>query len=291
MESQGYSQSQIAKLLGITQASVSKYLASGSEKAYAALKSLSVRAEDADGYASVLAEDVKDGLVRGTGTILSLWTSLLARGSVCSAHRAEHPELADCEVCMDLYGANRGGLSESVRMVSEGVRILERSDTFASVMPEVSVNLAYVPEGGDTLEEVVAVPGRIVRVLGSPRAVLAPELGASKHMARVLLFAASKVPRYRSVVNLKFDRRIEKSLTRLGLRVVKTSGAYQEGTEDPSAEAIGRAVVKAKGGFDAVIDVGGRRVEPNLYLFSETPKQVAELAVRISMFYSAREVS
>ncbi|MDG6909533.1 MAG: hypothetical protein JRN57_01395 [Nitrososphaerota archaeon] len=287
LRSQGLSQNRISSLLGITQASVSIYLSSDRKKTYAGLSTLGVAGPDADRYASQLSTALAKGPTDGVRALAGIWTGLLGNGSVCDAHRRLHPSLAGCDFCIVEYGRRGGEKEAAVAEVAEAVRVLEGSKYFAEVMPEVSVNIACAAGDAATPSDVVAVPGRIVKVKGRAKAMLPPEAGASVHMARMLLLARSRQPELRACINLRFDRRMEGVLRRAGLRTFPISGVPRSGVDDPTFSAFERKLRTSRGRFDAVIDEGGGGTEPNLYLFARGARDVAELAIRLAGEYSA----
>ncbi len=285
--SKGHSQNQIAGMLGTTQASVSLYLSSKPEKAYSALSAFALGREEADRYSALLAEDVKRSSVEAVGTLGSLWRSLLGQGLVCEAHRKLYPSLSQCDVCIKEYGGREGDKSGAIALVKEAVGVLESSKAFVAVMPEVSVNIAYAPEGARTPDDVVAVPGRIVRIKGSAKAMLPPEFGASRHMARILILVRTRRPEVNATVNLRYDSKVKAVLRKLGIRTIDIGGYRQSGIEDGAVGALKRRLSSQIHDFDAIIDSGEMGVEPNAYLFGTSPTKVAELAVRAAKLYAA----
>lgn len=287
LRSQGLSQSRISSMLGVTQASVSMYLSSRPEKAFADLASLSVRREEAERNATVLAEDVKRSPVYGVETLGSLWRAMLGQGMVCEAHRKLYPSLSQCDVCVKEYGGRQGPGTDAIDQVSKAVRQLESSPVFVEVMPEVSVNIAFAPSGSSSPEEVVAVPGRIVRVKGRARATLPPEFGASRHIARILLIVMSRRPKTNACLNLRYDGKMRNVLRKIGLRTLEIAEDSESPSEDRVISALTSRLMGAVRVFDVVVDLGGKGVEPNLYLFGRDPAEVAALAIRIAKLYSA----
>jgi XRE family transcriptional regulator, thiamine biosynthesis regulator len=287
LRGEGASQGRISSLLGVTQASVSMYLARGLDSAYKDLEKLSVTREEADRYAAILAEDLKQSPAYAVETLTSIWRALLGRGSVCPAHRALYPVLATCDVCMQGHRAGGGSRDPSaIESVARAVHGLEGMPGFAAVMPEVSVNVAYAPQGSESTEDVVAVPGRIVRVRGSARASLPPEFGASTHLAKVLLVVKSRFPELRAAMNLRYDAKMAKAVSRLGIRAAKVGGEYPAGTDDPVVGAVARVLETSKR-VSAIVDEGGRGTEPSLYLFARDPGSLVGLASRVAAAYSA----
>ncbi len=287
LRSEGLSQSRISSLLGVTQASISMYLSARSEHAYSGLATLSVERDEADRNATLLAEDLKRSPVYGVETLGSLWRGMLGRGMVCEAHRRLYPSLSQCDVCIKEYGGRGGEGSGAITQVSEAVKLLESSRAFVSAMPEVSVNIAFAPPDSRSPEDVVAVPGRIVKVKGRAKATLPPEFGASRHIARILLLAIARQPEKRAALNLRYDVKMQRVLKRLGLRALRLDEYQQTGADDPTAAALAERLRSGSPVFDTVVDPGGKGLEPSLYLFGRSAAEVAGLALSIARLYSA----
>lgn len=286
LRSQGLSQTRISALLGVTQASVSLYLASDAKKAHSALARLSVSKSVADRYASHLAADVTKGPADGVGTLDSIWKGLLGSGAICPAHRSLYPELADCDVCIKLYGLEGGEKSLAVSDVADAVRLIEGSPDFVALIPEVSVNIACATPDAATPADVIAVPGRIVRVKGRAKALLPPEAGASIHMSKVLLAVRRRRPAVRACINLRYDSKVASAMKSMGLRTLSVGNHHRTASVDPTVDAIQRRLRGASSNFDAIVDLGGSGVEPNVYLFAESAKAVTALALKVARVYS-----
>ncbi len=286
LRSQGLSQSRISGLLGTTQASVSLYLSADPERAYSVLERFALSKQEADDKAGLLADAAMRGAVDGTAALSAVWASLLGNGLACSFHRELYPSLSGCDVCIKQFG-QRGSRSAIVAEVAEAVRMLEGSPDFVSVMPEVSVNIACALEDAVSPSDVVAIPGRIVRVRGRAKAMLPPEPGASAHMSRVLLLAKSRRKELRACVNVRYDRRMAEAMKKVRLRSVSMGEHSRRAGEDPTAEALERRLASTNDPFDAIVDKGGSGIEPNVYLFAKGAKEAAGLALKLARAYSA----
>jgi XRE family transcriptional regulator, thiamine biosynthesis regulator len=287
LKEDGLSQGKIASLLGLTQASVSSYLSTSAVKQMAALSAFGVTAEEAETYAALLAEDLKNNPTYAVATLYSIWNKLLGGGDACALHRSEYPFLATCEVCMKVFGPERGGAEGDIEHVMSALRSIEGSSLFVRVMPEVSVNVAYAPEGAKSVEDVVAIPGRIVRVKGQARSFMRPEYGASTHLAAILLEVERKHPAIRAAMNLRYDDRMSEVLGSLHVKKLTIGHAYPTDSQDKVLGAL-RARLSAPGGseFEAVVDEGGEGVEPSLYLFGNDAINVVRRALEIARAYT-----
>lgn len=285
LNNQGLSQGRIASLLGITQASVSLYLSEKPSKPFDQLSELGVSGEEGERYSSLLAEDLKRNPVYAVTTLYAIWSDLLGKGLMCTAHRREYPFLANCEVCMKTFGRQEVEGFEAIEHVSRAVAMIESSEAFVRVMPQVSVNVTYAHGEATSVDDVVAMPGRIVKAHGKARAFMRPEFGASTHLARVLLEAKSRMKSFNAAINLKYDKQTEKILRRLKLRILRIGGVYPQGVDDPVVESLRQKMKESRGEFDAIVDAGGPGLEPNLYLFATDAVEVASLAIKVAKLY------
>jgi hydroxymethylpyrimidine/phosphomethylpyrimidine kinase len=92
------------------------------------------------------------------------------------------------------------------------VHILESSEYFRFLMPEVRVNMVYSLENASSPDDVVGVDGRITLVGGRVRAAGYPKFGASDHMARLLIEVRKYDRRYRAGINFAWNPKISKFL-------------------------------------------------------------------------------
>jgi len=286
LSEEGDSQGKISRLLGITQASVSNYLSADLHEVYSKLSSIGITPEEGERYGSLLAEDVKKNPVYAVSTLYSIWSNLLGKGILCGFHREGYPFLAECDVCVKMFGPSRSLPIGGRDQVSRAVALLESSRSFVLIMPEVSVNIAYAEGEASSPEEVIAIPGRIVKVGSYARSLSRPEYGASSHLARVLIQVRARRKDVRTAMNLRFDSRVAAVIRRLGLKTLRTGGEYPMRGEDPIVEGMKSRIATAKD-YDAIVDTGGLGVEPSLYLLGSDPVRLAELAIKVSRDYSA----
>jgi len=289
LKEDGLSQGKIAQLLGLTQASVSSYLSASGDKEAKTLSAFGVTSDEGKTYAALLAEDLRSNPAYAVATLYSIWSGLIGSGKACARHRSEQPSLATCDVCIKVFGPQKGGPEGAVELVERALLSIENSAVFAGVMPEISVNLAFAPEGAKSTAGVVAIPGRIVRVKGRPRSFMGPEYGASTHLAAILLEVERKRPDLRAAINIRHDGRMVRVLARLRVKRITMGRTYPEGGNDKVLAAL-RARLSAPSlsrDFEALVDLGGEGVEPALYLFAEDADGVVRRALEIAREYES----
>ncbi len=144
----------------------------------------------------------------------------------------------------DVYGVTVLD-AEKFKVINElanAVRIIEEnSHLIIDLIPEVQMNLAYsLPKRFVRgLNDVAAVPGRIVKVGNVVKATSQPEFGASKHLAKALIKVMEYDPKIRSVANIRFDDLILKAIEKLGY----TTSFYDRSLEPPEVKSVEGATI------------------------------------------------
>lgn len=85
------------------------------------------------------------------------------------------------------------------------VRMLEKSYSFALLIPEVRTNLVYALPDAKSKEDIAGIEGRITVVTGFPKASGFPQFGASSHMARFILEIMKVNPEMRAGINFIYN--------------------------------------------------------------------------------------
>ncbi len=93
------------------------------------------------------------------------------------------------------------------------VDILEECAAFASLIPEVRTNLVYAQPHPESVDDVLAVDGRITVVNGLPKGAGKPRFGASSHMARLIVELSRTDRSVRAGVNFASTPPLVKWLT------------------------------------------------------------------------------
>jgi predicted fused transcriptional regulator/phosphomethylpyrimidine kinase/predicted transcriptional regulator len=285
----GFSQSKISKLLGITQPMVSTYVNSGASESMKKLYSLGLSDENISHEINFLIQLILTNQYSAVEYLLNMWQKLLAGGKVCPLHVKMYPQLKGCDVCMRMYSSH-ADKDAILKEIERCAKIIESSQSFVSIIPEVSSNIARCKDDASAPSDVAAIPGRIIRVGNNARASSKPEFGASKHLSLILLEARKKRKDVNSVINIKFDRKIYGIIRKLGLKIVTIEGPYPE-AEDRVAEAFKIRLKEWREDFDVLIDKGGKGVEPNLYIFGKDAYEVTSIALKVAELYSSNTLS
>lgn len=270
---EGFTQAKIADYLGITQAMVSKYLAGKYKKLERGL----------DEKIEEIAEEIAKLIIYGAKKeeIIKFtarkFFELFQSGFLCRYY-AEYAGVEE-SICKEIFMAIPSR-SEVLERLNLALSELLQDDKFLQLIPEIRSNIAYaLPEPKD-FSDVAAVPGRITVVKGKAFA-LPPEFGVSKHIAKILLELSKVAPEIRSVINIKFDEKIEDALRKAGFKVESIEEKNRD--EDKTVELIVQ-LFKEKGVLDAVIDKGAFGIEPCVYIFGRDPIEVVEKVKKLESF-------
>lgn len=238
LRDRGLTQSAVADLLGISQSAVSKYVHGD----------VDVTPEiESDERVQDLADRVADGLADGTMSRVQalveaevLIRQLEDGDLLAQLHEAAWPELADVDVTFSVHDPDSAlrTAEQVLASVRRGLRILTNASGFAGIIPNVGANLVECLPDAAGIDDVAAVPGRIVDVKGAATVPGDPEFGVSEHAAGVLLSARSGGADVRSAVNIWYDPDVVERFEAAGYRTLKFD---PDAPTDPVRQAVEEA--------------------------------------------------
>lgn len=172
------------------------------------------------------------------------------------------------------------------RELEAAYRMLEQA-RIGALIPEVQSNFGYAIDSARSPEDIVAFPGRIIRLRDSITRVAAPEPGASNHIARVILTARAFDPSIRSAMNIAFTEDVIRRFNRCGLSVAEFSREDEppdvRRIEGFSLEWGTRQAIASFGKVpDIIFDRGGMGKEPMTRVFGRDPYDVARKVIMIA---------
>jgi len=276
LRERGLTQHEVAELLGVSQSAVSKYahgdVATDPEIA-------------ADDRVQDTVERVGEGLANGDVSQVRalveaevLVRQLSARGDLLAErHEDANPALADYDGDFRVHDADsevrvREQVLSSVR---RGVRMLEHTSGFATLIPAVGANLVEGTHDADTVEDVAGVPGRILDVMGRTEIPAEPEFGVSAYVATVLLAARAAGSDARAALNVAYSEDAVETLESAGYAAVEFDS---EGESSGDDSFVRDAVAGADGDVDVLYQTGGFGVEPIVYLLADSAPAAVRMA-------------
>ncbi len=273
LREQGLTQHEVAELLGISQSAVSKYVHGDVARNETLL---------ADQRLTDLVEDLADGLAEGELTPVQalIETEVLIRelergGTVAGLHEDAVPELAQYDTEFAVHDPDSRARAAERTLASErrGITLLENASGFAAHIPAVGSNLVECLPEAEGVDDVAAVPGRIVDVKGRATVPADPEFGVSGFVATVLLAARRQGSTARAALNVAYDEATVAALREAGHEAVAFDPAAEAGDADLD-DAIADALAEAP---DAAVlyHEGAYGIEPNVYVLGPDAATVA----------------
>ena len=137
------------------------------------------------------------------------------------------------------------------------------------VLPKVGMNIAACLNSARTADDVAAVPGKITEVVGELRTHGKPTFGSSKHLAQMLLEVRKSDSTKSAIINIRppgdFDGTdidvVQEACNQLNWEL---ADADRSGLEDSSSV------------IDVVLDIGDFGWEPSLYVLGTSPLDVVD---------------
>ncbi|MCS7143067.1 MAG: bifunctional hydroxymethylpyrimidine kinase/phosphomethylpyrimidine kinase [Aigarchaeota archaeon] len=131
-------------------------------------------------------------------------------------------------------------IHRAIERLQKAVRTLEGLEGAGTLAPESMINLAESLPYPRDHRDVIAIPGRLVRIDGYLRASGPPSPGASRHVASALLEISNYDSNMRSAMNIKFDESIINIVERLNFSV----SSYDRSREPPEVKRVEGATVR-----------------------------------------------
>ncbi|KPN32213.1 bifunctional thiamine biosynthesis protein ThiDN [Halolamina pelagica] len=176
----------------------------------------------------------------------------------------------------------RADAPRALRAVRETVRAFE-TPAMAPLIPEVGMTVAVAPETAVEPGDVAACEGRLTRVPGGVRAPGGAALGASSHIARLLLGVRQHDQRIAAACNVRASEAVRAAVE--GELCVATVDRTQEpddaaGTMDWAAE---RVLTRRDGDApEAIVDGGAHGKEPMVRLLAADAETLRERVLGVA---------
>ena len=171
--------------------------------------------------------------------------------------------------------------------LEEAKALVEATPEVAMLVPEVGMNIAMATPYAESVADVAAIEGRIVKTSEGAKAVGNPKFGCSSHLARYLLEIHKYDKNKMAVINLKFSEETLKILKDWG-KTISFYDRTKEPEETKNVEGMTvqwgvREAIKQIGAVPDVIyhrgDVGK---EPMIVVFGEQAYNLARLIVQLA---------
>ncbi|MEM1601011.1 MAG: thiamine-phosphate synthase family protein [Sulfolobales archaeon] len=273
LSNRGLSQRQIAKSLYVSQALISKYLSKPPQYYISKLKWLGLNEDEVNNVVEVVTNYIVGRRPHDATSYLTIFLlTKLKDGRLCKAHKLLIQGLANCNIC---YYLTPGVSDEIIQRVKYVLENLEAIRNVGALVPEVGMNIVEARPNARSTSEVVGIPGRVVKVFNTIKAVSEPTYGSSRFMASVLLEVMKYFPNIKSAANIKYSKEIEDSIRKLKLNTT-TIGPYENRSIETVVTLISNELKKMKTPPDAIIDLGPPGFEHLIYILAEDSIKLLE---------------
>ncbi|NHJ87874.1 MAG: helix-turn-helix domain-containing protein [Asgard group archaeon] len=283
---QKMTQQDVAERMGVSQPTISSYLKSfstikesGSEEY---LENDSIRKLVTNISAMIETNQPAEKIIN---SICSTCVSLRIGGLTCRKHLASYSSISQgCTGCLPITDKESIDVRQNIlRLLDDAVAHIENDPLFVKLIPQVMSNICLSIPNPQTIDDIAAIPGRITRVRDRVRALLPPEFGVSKHMAKILLTLNNKNPLIVSLICLIYNNKVLEAIENLGLKQVSLDNEqfkqFMNQEEINGLENISKIQPSDVG---VLIHHGALGIEPIVYLFSDSPQKLVTICSKIA---------
>ncbi|MCS7116151.1 MAG: bifunctional hydroxymethylpyrimidine kinase/phosphomethylpyrimidine kinase [Nitrososphaerota archaeon] len=174
-----------------------------------------------------------------------------------------------------------------IKSIKEAIRVLEAHPEVKRLIPESQSNLVFALPYASSVEDVAAVPGRIVKWDGGVKASMPPEFGASSHVAKTVLTAMKHNPSIRAGMNIKYSEGLVEACKKIGLKV----SYYDRRLEPPEVKSVegmstawgAEQAIRSIGEVpDVIYHTGDYGKEPMITILGRTAMDVVKIVIKLA---------
>lgn len=276
LRNQGFSQNEIAKILGVKQPVIVSYLQkniedSGDERINFHLDSLAKSVSD-----MIVSKVSIDEVMK---TICSKCKSLRVSGPICSIHKEILQEISHIKVCTICHGTEYLPSSEKrtsiLNTLEEVFEEIKKNQNFLPWIPEIGSQLACCDSEASALDDVASFPGRIIKVKDQIVNVHPPEFGSSKTSSSLLLWFKNNRPDINWILSIKTKDKLRKLFEEKSIKFIETKHL------DLATDKVLKELEKGKKlvNVNAIIDEASSGFESITYLFATDQKDLLRLVM------------
>ncbi|MFH2011288.1 MAG: bifunctional hydroxymethylpyrimidine kinase/phosphomethylpyrimidine kinase [Pseudomonadota bacterium] len=173
-----------------------------------------------------------------------------------------------------------------ISQIKEAIELL-KEEKVGHIIPEVQSNLGMAIPHAEGVEDVAALPGRIIRFGNTVKTVSDPEFGASQHIAKIILSVMKYRSDMKSAMNIRYTEGNIKKCSNLGLKVRyfdrRKEPDHLKGVEGSSLEWVVENSLKEEEGIpDVIYDTGDDGKEPMIRILGKDAIQVVSKVLKIA---------
>jgi hydroxymethylpyrimidine/phosphomethylpyrimidine kinase len=169
--------------------------------------------------------------------------------------------------------------------LSDAISKFTNLKNISKYIPEVQTNFVFSRKNPKSLNDILGVSGRIVKVENSVIVAGSLKYGGSRHVGSAVFQMAKKFPAIRSGINIKYDKEfIKKAISK------KLAVSYYERRAEPSKTRTKEGstiswgiknAIKSSKPVDLIFHKGDLGKEPMIIIFGDTPNAVLGKIIKI----------
>lgn len=152
-------------------------------------------------------------------------------------------------------------------------------------IPEVQTNFVFARKSPKSLNDILGVSGRIVKVENNAVVAGSLKYGGSRHVGSAVLQMTKKFPAIRSCVNIKYDKEFIKKAIAKKLSVShyeRKSEPLKNRTKEGNTISWGiKSAIKSSKPVDLIFHKGDLGKEPMIMIFGTSPNAVLDKLTKI----------
>ena len=179
--------------------------------------------------------------------------------------------------------------SKAITAMNRAIRIF-RDERIGSLIPEVQTNIGLGLNGAKYHEDVLAIPGRIIKNGEDIFIGAEPEFGGSRHVANIVLTVMRHDPQKRVVMNIKYTDVLLRICQRLRFTIASFDRALEPKKvrvkEGSSLEWGTQQALTDYGSVpDIIYDLGGIRKEEMIRVIAKDIESLTDKILKIHHLY------
>ncbi|MBI5184087.1 MAG: bifunctional hydroxymethylpyrimidine kinase/phosphomethylpyrimidine kinase [Nitrospinae bacterium] len=251
---------------------------------------------DGNGYTPYRSERIETGDIHGTGcTFAAAITAGLAQDMGLKEAVRSAKEFITTAIQHSLSIGKGLKISDHLfslyrdreryillKRVEEAIKLLEKGE-IGPLIPEVQSNLGAGLTSAYSINDVIGIPGRIIRYGKDIRTLSRPDFGVSRHIGRTVLTVMRHDPTKRAVMNIRYSDEIIDACRRLGMGIAQFDRRDEpeevRSEEGQSLEwGINKAIKEFGSVPEIIYDKGGMGKEGMIRVIGDDP---IELSLKI----------
>lgn len=182
--------------------------------------------------------------------------------------------------------------NEKLKLMSDLTQAIEifRNERIGDLVPEVQTNIGLGLTNAQKHEDVLAIPGRIIKNGADIFIGAKPEFGGSRHVANIVLTVIQHDPSKRAVINIKYTDSLLRICEKLKFKIASFDRSREPKRvrirEGSSLEwGTDKAITSYGSVPDIIYDLGGIRKEEMIRVIAEDMETLVKKVLAIHRLY------